>query len=124
MAHASSLRSCESTPDKFVYHVPTSVVFELIAQEAIVTPGAVVWSLWEGYLRDGSGQRLRAQLLDKQIAFSTIHTSGHASVPDLQRLAHAVGPARLVPMHSEATGRFEALFRRVEQHADGLWWEV
>ena len=54
-----------STPDKFVYHVPTSVVFELIAQEAIVTPGAVVWSLWEGYLRDGSGQRLRAKLLDK-----------------------------------------------------------
>ncbi|MEX2430660.1 MAG: MBL fold metallo-hydrolase RNA specificity domain-containing protein [Dehalococcoidia bacterium] len=51
-----------------------------------------------------------------------LHTSGHASVPDLQRLARAIAPRRLVPVHSEAGDRFTELFDAVDRQPDGTWW--
>jgi ribonuclease J len=53
-----------------------------------------------------------------------VHTSGHASVPDLQRLAASVAPRRLVPVHSEAGDRFPELFADVDRQQDGVWWQV
>lgn len=113
-----------SAPSRYVFYVPSSVVFELCRSGALDSTGAAVWSLWSGYLRDGSGKRLQQFLAERSIPFSTIHTSGHASVVDLQRLVEAVRPGRLVPMHSEATSRFVELFPNVERHDDGEWWDV
>jgi ribonuclease J len=83
-----------------------------------------VWSMWPGYLRDGSGQRLRDWLDERGIPMVVHHASGHACIPDLQRLVTAVAPARVVPIHSEAGDRFVEFFPRVERRADGQWWEV
>ena len=113
-----------SSPSKYVFYVPSSVVFELCRSGVVDATGAVVWSLWSGYLRDGSGERVQQFLGERSIPLSTIHTSGHASVVDLQRLVDAVRPDRLVPMHSEATSRFVELFPNVERHDDGEWWDV
>ena len=52
------------------------------------------------------------------------HTSGHASVADLQRLAGAVAPSRIVPIHSLGGHRYADLFDRVDPQPDGAWWEV
>ena len=77
-----------------------------------------------GYLADPSGVAL-TDLLDAQgIPLVHVHTSGHASVPDLRRLVDAVDPKRVVPIHSEAAARFGVLFPRVECHDDGSWWCV
>ena len=84
----------------------------------------MLWSLWAGYLREGSGRRLEQRVRETGLDFAMLHTSGHASVKDLRRLVDAVRPGRVVPMHSEATDRFAELFPRVERHADGEWWEV
>lgn len=111
-------------PSRFVFHVATSAVFELARSEVLDADGAVVWSLWDGYLRDGSGRRLQQFLGERSIPLTKIHTSGHAAVLDLQRLVDAVRPDRLVPVHSEATDRFEELFPNVERHDDGEWWGV
>jgi ribonuclease J len=113
-----------SSPSRYVFYVPSSVVFELCRSRVLDALGAVVWSLWSGYLREGSGERLQQFLAERSIPLSTIHTSGHASVVDLQRLVDAVRPDRLVPMHSEATSRFVELFPYVERHEDGEWWDV
>ncbi|MGE0305022.1 MAG: MBL fold metallo-hydrolase [Acidimicrobiia bacterium] len=113
-----------ASPERFVYHVPSSVVHELIGREALRSPGLVLWSMWTGYLRDASGKRLEQRVRSAGLGFETLHTSGHASVKDLRRLVDAVKPTTLVPMHSEATDRFEELFPRVERHADGEWWSV
>lgn len=113
-----------ASPEKFAFHVPSSTVFELIRGEALDASGVAVWSLWEGYLAEPSGQRLRQALHDASIHFTSIHTSGHASVKDLQRLVTALRPGWVVPMHSQATDRFKELFQRVEQHPDNEWWHV
>lgn len=111
-------------PERFVLHVPSSTAAELVRSSVLDERGVAVWSLWNGYLRDRSGQRLRALLDEHSISLVHVHTSGHASVTDLKRLVAALAPRRVVPIHSEATERFEELFPRVERHADGEWWEV
>lgn len=56
--------------------------------------------------------------------FISVHASGYASVFDLRRLVGALGPKRVVPIHSDAGDRFCEFFPRVERHADGDWWQV
>jgi ribonuclease J len=52
------------------------------------------------------------------------HVSGHAYVADLRRLARAIAPERLVPIHTEAPSRYGSLFPRVDVRRDGAWWNV
>lgn len=89
-------------------------------------PGArVIWSQWDGYLQVGPGAMLKAALAARSVPLDVIHTSGHASVADLQRLAAAVAPDALVPVHSFEGDRFGGLFgSSVIRRADGEWWKV
>ena len=59
-----------------------------------------------------------------QIPHQIHHASGHAYLNDLKKLAAAVAPQRLVPIHSLAADRFAEHFDHVERHEDGEWWEV
>lgn len=87
--------------------------------------GAVcAWSLWPGYLDQPGSDRLISWLSANDIPLKLLHASGHASVPDLQRLATAICADRVVPIHTSAPERFPDLFDRVEPHADEDWWEV
>jgi len=87
--------------------------------------GAVVWSMWDGYLKDARGQRFVASLEAAGVPLIHHHTSGHASVDDLKRFVVAVDPAVVVPIHTEAPEQFEATFgKRVVQRDDGQWWSV
>jgi len=83
-----------------------------------------VWSMWPGYLGEPSGERLRGWLDRLGITMDIHHASGHAFIPDLQRLVRALAPDRVVPIHSFAGDRFENFFPRVERRRDGEWWEV
>ena len=83
-----------------------------------------VWSLWPGYLQEPSGQKLTAFLRRVGVEMSVEHSSGHASVPDLQRLAAAIAPGRIVPIHSLGGHRFADYFAGVTPEPDGTWWEV
>lgn len=84
----------------------------------------VIWSQWDGYLKDGPGKKLVETCALKNIPFEVVHTSGHASPSDLKRLASAVAPRKLVPIHTFERDRFPALFENVSIHNDGEWIEV
>jgi ribonuclease J len=104
-------------------------MFSMISAPALTTSGALedatlIWSMWSGYLKEPSGERLQTFLRDHHIPMVQHHTSGHASIPDLQRLAAALQPGRLVPIHSFGPGRFADLFANVEVQTDGTWWTV
>lgn len=113
-----------ATPERFMFHVPSSTVRKLARSGALDSSGVAVWSLWEGYLQQPSGAAFTTMLDQHQIILEHIHTSGHASVTDLKRLVEAVDPTKVVPIHSESTDRFDQLFPRVERHTDGEWWAV
>jgi len=83
-----------------------------------------VWSQWDGYLKDGPGAKLKSDLADLGVPFEVIHTSGHASIADLKRLATAIEASRLIPIHTFEGDRFQSYFRNVTRRQDGEWWEV
>ncbi len=112
------------TPGRFLLHVPSSTAGELLRTGVLTAEGVAVWSLWEGYLDDPGGVRLRGMLAAADVELEHLHTSGHASVADLRRLVGALAPARVVPIHSEAGDRFTELFAGVDRQRDGDWWEV
>ncbi len=84
----------------------------------------LTYSMWPGYLAHEGSRRVLDWLEANAIGFETIHTSGHASVRDLQRLAAALSPSRLVPIHSFETARFGEYFENVDRKEDGVWWTV
>ncbi|MEX0988966.1 MAG: MBL fold metallo-hydrolase [Actinomycetota bacterium] len=88
------------------------------------TGAHLIWSMWPGYLKDDKQKPLLAFLEERGIPLTIEHTSGHASIHDLQRLAEALAPERVVPIHSFGADRFDDLFEHVEHHPDGEWWKV
>lgn len=95
-----------------------------LEQAGCLTGSRCVWSMWPGYLERARGRELVEWLDQRQIPLEMVHASGHAAVMDLQRLAAAVAPARLLPIHTGAPERFSALFGNVELRGDGEWWKV
>ena len=92
---------------------------------ACLAGARAIWSQWDGYLKQPRGEALQAQLIARGIPLASAHTSGHASIPDLQRLAAAVAPRMLVPIHTFEPSRFPALFGpRVVLQEDGVWWSA
>lgn len=100
-----------------------SMVAEL--ERAGALSGALaIWSLWRGYLANGMEQRIQQVFASHGVPLEVHHVSGHAYVPDLQRLARAVAPHKLVPIHTATPERYAAMFANVVQRADGEWWDV
>ncbi len=85
-----------------------------------------IYSQWEGYWAEPGMERLKAWLVRNGLTKVSIHTSGHASPPDLQAFVEALSPRTVVPIHSFFPERYPNLFpdANVTAHADGEWWEV
>ena len=89
------------------------------------TGARMIWSQWDGYLKTEASQVFQAKLADRDVPLEVIHTSGHASIADLKRLADAMAPEALVPVHTFEGERYPDLFgNNVIRRADGEWWEV
>ena len=82
------------------------------------------YSMWSGYLEQERYRRVLRWLKKNNVPFQTIHTSGHASVADLRRFDAALGPRKLVPVHTFEGDRYRELFDNVVRERDGVWWEV
>jgi ribonuclease J len=88
---------------------------EFITAGVLDRRGIVAWSLWEGYLKMPSGAALQELLAEHQISLTNVR----ALVFDLRRLVEALGPKRVVPIHSDAGDRFCEFFPRVKRYAEG-----
>jgi ribonuclease J len=85
----------------------------------------MIWSQWDGYLTNPANEAFRAKLADREVRFEIIHTSGHASIADLKRLAAAMAPDVLVPVHTFDGDRYADLFgMNVRRRLDVEWWGV
>jgi ribonuclease J len=110
-------------PDRLVMTFRPTMAGEL--ERAGCLDGASgLWSMWPGYLDAPDADGLKEFLARHSIPLSVIHASGHAAVDDLQRLAAALEPDRIVPIHTAAPEAYADLFGHAEPHRDGEWWEV
>ena len=79
-----------------------------------------VYSMWKGYLeRSEPLKRLQKWTMKNEIPFIFLHTSGHAKIADLKRLAKALSPNVLIPIHSFHVDQFAEHFQNVRLVKDG-----
>jgi ribonuclease J len=84
----------------------------------------MVYSMWDGYMAEKGTMKVLAWLEERRMPLHKCHTSGHASLKDLQRLRSAFKDAVVVPVHTKEPSRFDAAFGNARLRADGEWWEV
>lgn len=101
----------------------TSALDELETAGALIDADAV-WSMWPGYLRFPSMESALRILRRNGVAVHTAHSSGHASPGDLRRVAQAVRPERVVPIHTACPEAMAGVVGAAEPHEDGEWWTV
>jgi ribonuclease J len=118
-----------ATPETFLYFGKMSS-FGLIDEfKNAAAPVNVIYSQWLGYL-DGShpeyfgSDRISTFRSDPVVNFVYAHTSGHAPAADLQRLAAALNPRKLVPIHTQHREDFSQIFANVVTLNDGEVFEL
>jgi ribonuclease J len=103
-------------PERFAVMFRASMAGDL--KGADLAGGCLIYSLWPGYLaRDRVD--LRSWANEKGLAFEIVHSSGHAERRDLQRMAEALKPGRVIPIHSDRPDRLADFMARVEVAANG-----
>ena len=122
--HRVKREELHATPESFLYFGKMSS-FRLIDEfKNTAAPVNVIYSQWLRYL-DGNhsdyfgSDRVSACRRDPAVNFVYAHTSGHAPVEDLERLAAALNPRKLVPIHTEHGEDFSKIFANVVTLNDG-----
>ena len=84
-----------------------------------------IYSLWEGYLRDDTVQKMMRLIKKKNLKFFQVHTSGHAEIDTLKKVVKKLKPGRIIPIHTFHPDKYGGLFsRKIEQVSDGEVFEV
>ena len=122
--HRVKREELHANPESFLYFGKMSS-FRLIDEfKDAAAPVNVIYSQWLGYL-DGThpdyfgSDRIAAYRKDPEVNFIYAHTSGHAPVADLQKLAATLNPRKLVPIHTAHGEDFSHLFANVVTLNDG-----
>ena len=111
--------------EKMVLRLPVSRMARLakmMAQERPLRDINFIFSMWQGYLeRDPSFKKFCAS---HNLTIKNVHTSGHAYLKDLKRLADALKPKTLIPVHTLHGDDFSEHFQNVLRLEDGKAFEV
>jgi ribonuclease J len=122
--HRVKWQDMKANPSAFLYFGRMSSFRKINAFKGGEGKVNVIYSQWQGYLdRNQSNyigsDRIAAYRTDPAVNFVYVHTSGHAPVEDLQRLAAAMKPKTLVPIHTEYATEFSNSFEHVMTMKDG-----
>jgi len=127
--HRVKHEELRATPESFLYFGKMSSFRLINSFKNAAAPVNVIYSQWLGYL-DGThtnypgSDEVSAYQTDPEINFVYAHTSGHAPVEDLERLAKALKPRKLVPIHTEHGEDFSKVFANVVALKDGERWAL
>jgi ribonuclease J len=114
-----------ANPESFLYLGKMSSFRFINSFKSATAPVNIIYSQWLGYL-DGNhndyfgNDKISALRSDPAVNFAYAHTSGHAPVEDLKRLAAALKPRKLVPIHTEYAENFSNSFENVMTLQDGV----
>jgi len=123
-----------------VFHSPSDYIYFLRCPsvklvDALLPNGTInlIYSQWGGYLREGHknycADIIQSLIDSKKVVFQHIHTSGHATLFDLKRLAKTVNPKKIVPIHTEYPMELKQEFEKegftnVELWDDGIEYQL
>ena len=86
--------------------------------------GLFIYSLWQGYRDSDYQQRFEEQLKNNGFSMKLVHTSGHASIVDIERLIEGLNPKVIIPIHTMIPDAFLGISEKVKLLKDGIEYEV
>ena len=99
------------SPEKYLLLVRDSMVKDLERELGFAADNALLlYSLWEGYWNAGSMPNLQSWANTHQMDFRYTHTSGHADPIALRRLADALSPRQIIPIHTSHAQNYADYF--------------
>ena len=85
-----------------------------------LTKSKWIYSMWHGYLEtDKKFAAMAEKFKEKGVCLEHIHTSGHADMTTLKKLAENMKYKALIPIHTSAPARYKSLFKNVIIASDG-----
>lgn len=79
-----------------------------------------IYSMWHGYLEtDKKFAAMARKFKEKGTFVEHIHTSGHADMATLKKLAEKIKYKALIPIHTSEPARYKNLFKNVTLASDG-----
>jgi ribonuclease J len=79
-----------------------------------------IYSMWPGYFRTSKPlNKLRSYFEEKNVRVEYLHTGGHAKIQDLIKLAEALNPSTVIPIHSDHAEKYKDYFSNVTLLNDG-----
>ena len=78
----------------------------LLSKHCQIDGGVLAYSLWSGYKNNSDSQRLMKWSTDRNIVVQDLHTSGHADRVTLMKMAQALKPKMIIPIHTLAPGEY------------------
>ncbi|RLC63432.1 MAG: hypothetical protein DRI01_05210 [Chloroflexi bacterium] len=112
-----SLEEIRRSPENMVLLCKDNSYFKVMLRHlGDLSDAKAIYSMWHGYLERSN---LRKVLGSHGIELTEIHTSGHAYCEDLQKLARALRPTHVIPIHTFHPERYGELFENVTQLNDG-----
>lgn len=112
------------TPSDFVYFVrcPNEKLVNKLRSKGTIN---IIYSQWEGYLKEEHKNfctdNINTLKNDNDISFQSIHTSGHATAPDLIKFAKAINSKKIVPIHTAFPEQFKKEFEKEGFSNITLW---
>lgn len=109
-----------ATPGKIIWFIRTSEIFlPHIVKTGNLDGAVLVYSMWEGYLERENFRPFAAFLKRHGIPLQKVHSSGHATLSALQRIARTLAPRHLIPIHTFAGNEYPRHFSNVTILEDG-----
>ena len=108
----------KATPQDMVILVKDNFYFRRITLPKLGASSGTraIYSMWNGYLERTD---LVQFLSSNNIKLLEIHTSGHAYVEDLKKLARVQGPRFVVPIHTFHPDQYGGIYDTIVQLDDG-----
>ena len=84
-----------------------------------------IYSMWPGYFdRSTPLKNMKTYFQEKDVRIEYVHTGGHAKIHDLIRMAEALNPSTVIPIHSANSGKFKDHFSNVTLVNDGEIYQI
>ena len=86
--------------------------------------GILYYSMWRGYRDDKKQIKFESEIERLMFEIKPLHTSGHASIPDIQKLIIGLNPQKVIPIHTMLPQEFIGISDKTELKEDGVEFEI
>lgn len=120
--HELSYEQLAAHPEKYIVILGGHIFLNLKKTALLNEDTTFIYSMWNGY--KPLYQKMLDDFIQAGATMRDLHTSGHADIPTLQKLAAALSPKKLVPIHTFDPQKYKELFANVCIYSDNESFEA